>query len=405
MEGESTTALVSGIVFGAIAFHHSGEDTEGFLLGDVKGEAKNSITDSQMDDVEVLYTIDIQKHVPCYQLSRFYNALGDLNLPALKKLLKGQNKSQNVVGWYKFRNNTEQIMSFRERILHKNLQNYLSNPGLVFLLLTSSPATEMKSTHRLEYALHKPQDGLFHRVSLVISNLGMSEQQGYKTLSGSCVSVGLTSALEKHRLEFFNEDGSLMEVNRINDMYTTLQEELKKSCSKVIDSELSVEQLLEEVNKLKKQIAEKKRLNQKTGDKVSDAAEENIFLCEALHRFFPHSSLLQSCRLSVGGKQIPHSCSTNHYLKEVNELTLLVKQCDFPKRRKGQCGKRKAYLIQEVQKVTKKSRLLNLQKSTAKGEREESDSEILLFNSGTETEDDIPETFKMDFSRSASPTF
>lgn len=30
---------------------------EGFLLGDVKGEAKNSITDSQMDDVEVIYTI------------------------------------------------------------------------------------------------------------------------------------------------------------------------------------------------------------------------------------------------------------------------------------------------------------------------------------------------------------
>lgn len=30
---------------------------EGFLLGDVKGEAKNSITDSQMDDVEVVYTI------------------------------------------------------------------------------------------------------------------------------------------------------------------------------------------------------------------------------------------------------------------------------------------------------------------------------------------------------------
>lgn len=40
---------------------------EGFLLGDVKGEAKNSITDSQMDDVEVVYTIgkftDLKKKV------------------------------------------------------------------------------------------------------------------------------------------------------------------------------------------------------------------------------------------------------------------------------------------------------------------------------------------------------
>lgn len=38
-------------------FFFSSPIKEGFLLGDVKGEAKNSITDSQMDDVEVVYTI------------------------------------------------------------------------------------------------------------------------------------------------------------------------------------------------------------------------------------------------------------------------------------------------------------------------------------------------------------
>uniref|UniRef100_A0A8C6VME6 Uncharacterized protein n=1 Tax=Naja naja TaxID=35670 RepID=A0A8C6VME6_NAJNA len=72
MEGESTTALLPGFLFGSLAFHHlsTDSDSEGFLLGDVKGEAKNSITDSQMDDVEVVYTIDIQKHIPCYQLFR-----------------------------------------------------------------------------------------------------------------------------------------------------------------------------------------------------------------------------------------------------------------------------------------------------------------------------------------------
>uniref|UniRef100_A0ABI7XX10 Uncharacterized protein n=1 Tax=Felis catus TaxID=9685 RepID=A0ABI7XX10_FELCA len=60
MEGESTSAVLSGFVLGALAFQHlnTDSDTEGFLLGEVKGEAKNSITDSQMDDVEVIYTID-----------------------------------------------------------------------------------------------------------------------------------------------------------------------------------------------------------------------------------------------------------------------------------------------------------------------------------------------------------
>ncbi|XP_041336073.1 BRCA1-A complex subunit Abraxas 1 isoform X4 [Pyrgilauda ruficollis] len=95
MEGESTSALLSGFVFGALAFQHlsTDSDTEGFLLGDVKGEAKNSITDSQMDDVEVVYTIDIQKHIPCYQLFSFYNSAGELNELALKKILSGCKKT------------------------------------------------------------------------------------------------------------------------------------------------------------------------------------------------------------------------------------------------------------------------------------------------------------------------
>ncbi|KAE8633275.1 hypothetical protein XENTR_v10001832 [Xenopus tropicalis] len=408
MEGESTTAVMSGFVFGALTFHHlnSGSDTEGFLLGDVVGEAKNSITDSQMDDVEVLYTIDIQKHVPCYKLSRFYNVLGDLNIPELKKLLADQKKSQNVIGWYKFRHNTEQIMTFRERLLHKNLQEHLSNSGLVFLLLTSNPATETKSTHRLEYALHKPQDGFFHKVPLVISNLGMSDQQGYKTLCGSCVSVGLNTTIKKHRLEFFNEDGALAEVNRISNMYTTLQDELKKTCSQLVESEHSVEQLLEAINELKKQIAEKKKLNEETGNKVSEAPEENVLLCEALRKFFPQSTLLQSCRLSLGGRQIPHSCTASHNISDVNELTLMVKQYDIPEAHTRQAGKRKACSKQLGRTLTKKSRLLQLQKQHSQnGDSEGSDSERPLCNSGTETDGDILESLHMDVSRSKSPIF
>ncbi|KAM4709842.1 BRCA1-A complex subunit Abraxas 1 isoform 1-T2 [Discoglossus pictus] len=408
MEGESTSALISGFVFGALAFQHlnCGSDTEGFLLGDVKGEAKNSITDSQMDDVEVIYTIDIQKQVPCYQLSSFYSALGDLNKIALKKLLKGHKK--NVVGWYKFRHNTDQNMTFRERLVHRNLQEHLGNPGLVFLLMTSSAATEIKSTHRMEYALHKPQDGFYHRVPLVVANLGMSEQQGYKTVSGTCVSVGFGRAVQKHRLEFFNEDDTLKEVNKINDMYTTLQEELKTTCSNVVESESSIEELLEEVNKLKKEIAEKKKKRIQTGDKkVSENdTEENVLLCEALRRFFPGSALLQSCRLTLSGKPIPHSCDISHDLSVVNGLTLMVKQIDISEARTRLTRKRKTAAIEDGPKLTKKSRLLQLQKThSPRQEAESSDNDKGLILSGTDIDDDIPGSLKMDYSAPQSPTF
>ncbi|KAM8938924.1 BRCA1-A complex subunit Abraxas 1 isoform 1-T1 [Pelodytes ibericus] len=408
MEGESTTALINGFVFGALVFHHlnSPSDTEGFLLGEVKGEAKNSITDSQMDDVEVVYTMDIQKHVSCYQLSSFYSAQGELNKTSLKKLLPGHKK--NVIGWYKFRHNTEQVMTFRERLIHKNLQEYFSNSGLMFLLLTSSSTTESMSTHRMEYALHKPQDSLFQRVPLVVSNLGMSEQQGYKTVSGSCVSVGFNQSVNKHRLEFFNKDDTLKEVNKINDMYITLQEELKKTCSTVVESERSVEKLLQEVNEIKKKIAEKKRelCSKSEEEKCSDTPQENILLCQALRRFFPCSAFLQSCCLSLNGQQITHSCSIDHNLSEVKELTLMIKQRDFPEVCLRKNEKRKAAANQEGLKTVKKSRLLVLRKThSARVECESGDGDKLWLNSGTETEDDISENVKVDYSAPQSPTF
>ncbi|PNI83091.1 ABRAXAS1 isoform 6, partial [Pan troglodytes] len=112
-------------------------------------------------------------------------------------------------------------------LLHKNLQEHFSNQDLVFLLLTPSIITESCSTHRLEHSLYKPQKGLFHRVPLVVANLGMSEQLGYKTVSGSCMSTGFSRAVQTHSSKFFEEDGSLKEVHKINEMYASLQEELK----------------------------------------------------------------------------------------------------------------------------------------------------------------------------------
>ncbi|XP_070361559.1 helicase POLQ-like isoform X3 [Equus asinus] len=231
---------------------------EGLLLGEVKGEAKNSITDSQMDDVEVIYTIDIQKYIPCYQLFSFYNSSGEVNEQALKKILSGV-KKEVVVGWYKFRRHSDQIMTFRERLLHRNLQQHLSSQELVFLLLTPSIITESCSTHRLEHALYKPQKGLFHRIPLVVANLGMSEQLGYKTVSGSCTSAGFSRAVKTHSSEFFKEDGSLKEVHKINEMYASLQEELKSVCKKVEHSERAVEKLLKDVNRLKQEIKKRKQ--------------------------------------------------------------------------------------------------------------------------------------------------
>ncbi|XP_061849572.1 BRCA1-A complex subunit Abraxas 1 isoform X1 [Colius striatus] len=403
MEGESTSALLSGFVFGALAFQHlsTDSDTEGFLLGDVKGEAKNSITDSHMDDVEVVYTIDIQKHIPCYQLFSFYNSAGELNELALKKILSGCKKS--VIGWYKFRRNTDQTMTFRERLLHKNLQSHLSNQGLVFLLLTSSVMTESCSTYRLEHALHRPQEGLFQKVPLVVTNLGMAEQQGYRTVSGSCISSGFVRAVRQHRSEFFNEDGSLQEVHKINEMYATLQEELKKICSTVEASERSVEKLLAEVSQLKEEIKRKKQQSCSGEDRdYPGEPKENVLLCQALQTFFPNSGL-QTCIVSFKGRQITKNCcNIDHNINVMDKLTVVVEKRDFTETR--HLSKRKVRGTTTGSKSFKKSRSLQLHQKLLR-DQEDSDQEQKLTLSSTETDEDMSEKIRDKNEYPHSPTF
>ncbi|XP_003790082.1 BRCA1-A complex subunit Abraxas 1 isoform X1 [Otolemur garnettii] len=409
MEGESTSAVLSGFVLGALSFQHlnTDSDTEGFLLGEVKGEAKNSITDSQMDDVEVIYTIDIQKSIPCYRLFSFYNSSGDINKEALMKILSSVKKT--VVGWYKFRRHSDQIVTFRERLLHKNLQKHFSSQDLVFLLLTPSIITESCSTHRLEHALYKPQKGLFHRVPLVVANLGMSEQLGYKTVSTSCMSSGFSRAVKTHSSEFFEDDGSLKEVHKINKMYSSLQGELKSICKKVEHSEQAVEKLLKDINRLKQEIKKRKREQaQAIREKnVQKDPQENIFLCQALRTFFPDCEFLHSCVISLKSRHISKSrCNTNHHLNMIDNLTLMVEYTDIPEDSPPgtpQIVKRKCLDIGDGWQF-KKSRLVEIENNPSKTDTDSSNQEKATTISSPETDEEI-EKMKGSDEYPPSPTF
>ncbi|XP_027709248.1 BRCA1-A complex subunit Abraxas 1 isoform X1 [Vombatus ursinus] len=406
MEGERTSAVMSGFVFGSLAFQHlnSNADTEGFLLGEVKGEAKNSITDSQLNDVEVVYTIDIQRYIPCYQLFSFYNSIGEVNEQELKKIIPCCKK--NVMGWYKFRRNSDQMMTFRERILHKNLQEHLSNQGLVFLLLTPSIATESCSTHRLDHALHRPQEGVFHKVPLVVTNLGMSELQGYKTVLSSCISTIFGRTVRARRSEFFNEDGTLKEVQKISELYGTIQEELKEICTQVLDSEQLVEKLIKDIHRLKEELAARKRAKTVVSAVTNRdlETEENVLLCQALRTFFPNCGFLHSCIVCLKGRQISRNCcNTDHKLHLVSELTLMLESPDFPEDDETRCGVKRKSLDLENQRPLKKARLLQIHNQSLKRDHENNDQETEL-TSSIETDEEA-EKLKDNIEYPESPTF
>ncbi|XP_032732069.1 BRCA1-A complex subunit Abraxas 1 isoform X3 [Lontra canadensis] len=300
-------------------------------------------------------------------------------------------------------------MTFRERLLHKNLQNHLSSQELVFLLLTPSIITESCSTHRLEHALYKPQKGLFHRIPLVVANLGMSEQLGYKTVSGSCESTGFSRAVKTHSSEFFTEDGSLKEVHKINEMYASLQEELKSICKKVEHSERAVEKLLKDVTRLKREIKKRKQAQiQAARENIEKDPQENIFLCQALRTFFPDCEFLHSCVISLKNRHISKSsCTANHQLDVIDNLTLTVEYADIPEASAAsgapQMVKRKA-LDPDDGWQFKKSRPLEIQDQPSKTDTDSSNQEKASTTSSPETDEDV-EKMKGSGEYPQSPTF
>uniref|UniRef100_A0A3Q2EHA1 Abraxas 1, BRCA1 A complex subunit n=1 Tax=Cyprinodon variegatus TaxID=28743 RepID=A0A3Q2EHA1_CYPVA len=104
----------------------------------------------------------------------------------------------SVVGWYRQRRNSEQHMTFREKLVHEKLKAVLQNPHMIFFLLTSSRVTQTDSTHRMEYSAFTSCSS----VPVLVTNLGLLEQQGYWKASVPCSASGYSLTMKKHRYRF-----------------------------------------------------------------------------------------------------------------------------------------------------------------------------------------------------------
>ncbi|XP_031143830.2 BRCA1-A complex subunit Abraxas 1 [Sander lucioperca] len=317
------TVRMSGIVLASLMFQHvnSDSDVEGLILGESKFEEQITISDSQADNIHIEEIYNIQKHIACHRLNHFYNSVGEVNVDVVKNIL-ADNKQERVIGWYRQRRNSGQQMTFREKLVHEKLKASLSNPHMIFVLLTPSRVTAAGATHRTEYAAFISRSRQFVNVPVTVTNLGLLEQLAYWKVSAPCSAAGYHLTMKKHSSKFFSSNGLLREVNDVNTMNDSLQTELQKACREVEESERLVETLQAEVSALRTRLSEKNQQHGAAGDSDSQhPQQQNVRLQEAVRALLAVSPLFHSQTLTLDAFPVPELCCRGEREAEVSTET------------------------------------------------------------------------------------
>ncbi|XP_030624582.1 BRCA1-A complex subunit Abraxas 1 [Chanos chanos] len=390
-----TTVRMSGFVLSSLMFQHLNSDTdvEGFILGERVAEERSNITDSQIDQVQLEHTISIQKHVPCRALHTFYNNVGMVNRDEISRILSNH-KEDSVIGWYRQRRNTHQQMTFKEQLIHQNLKKALSNQELVFVLLTATEVTSSGSTHRLEYSTFVSHGSQYHKIPILVNNLGMLEQQDYWRVSTACSSLSHSQAVRKCRSKFLSSDDNLSKVEHISNMNDILLTELKNACKDVEESERSVEKLRAEVTALREAISKRSTQQKRRETKEEpkpDECQENVLLCTSLKALFPNAPLLRTQALTLEGFPVLELCCDTDHDIDISAKLPLILDCQHTKARKRK--------LDTWERSSEQCLLPGLSPSS-KRKKNLGDTTGLLFESGSDTEVELTGENK-----SSSPVF
>uniref|UniRef100_A0A8C6UN41 Abraxas 1, BRCA1 A complex subunit n=1 Tax=Neogobius melanostomus TaxID=47308 RepID=A0A8C6UN41_9GOBI len=281
--GAKSTVRMPGIVLSSLMFQHLNNDSD----------------------------VEDSCNIPSIIMSPSLHTGENLTFPSV--FLK-----ESVIGWYKQRRNTAQQMTLREKTIHKNLKMTLSNPHMIFLLLTPSYFTVSGSTHKTEYAAYILRCSQVTNIPVLVNNLSLLDPVSY-------FHAVVSHLLFYSRSNFFSSNGCLNEVEDINNMNDSLQSVLYNMCRDVENSERQLEALQLEVSALRRKVNEQKtNMLLKEPRNTLPEPKRNILLHEAVRALFGGSPLFQSQTLTIAAFPILDFCSslqTNEGIQGPPEIT------------------------------------------------------------------------------------
>lgn len=215
----------------------------------------NHISDSQSDNARLDTQIVIRTVLPVPSVSLFYFPTGMIKEDVLSGLLS--NNASEIVGWYKYRKNTNIKPTFRDKLISKGLQKYFEKYHGKKNFVTcnlSNKTSSTGSTHTFTYRFGKINCfDMYEYVEDVTANLG-EKLTGYK--KANCISANsvFNKIIKESNVQSNNASDAILRIQEAVDV------RLIKEAKIAAKNESTIRELEAEIKQMSAILSEKQSM-------------------------------------------------------------------------------------------------------------------------------------------------
>ncbi|XP_053975906.1 BRISC complex subunit FAM175B-like [Hylaeus volcanicus] len=232
-------------------------DQMGFLLGENLEFVFKTYSDSDNQIETVKKHNNIETVISCPLPDLLHDSIGRIDKEKLKDFMR--ENSKQVIGWFRFRQNTDLVPTLRDNILHKEFASYFSggngiNKEFFVMCMLSSSTTNARGTHKFKHVFLRHRKGAFEPVPLRIYNLGSrlfthdgSDYKPTPTKKSSDRPDIFTKVIESLDLNLAKTSG----LDSVITIQKTAEEYLRDLIPELCESDLEVAKLERQIKEFK----------------------------------------------------------------------------------------------------------------------------------------------------------